>query len=93
MPVAALAGRKIALGYTGWLWTYGIDFSQTEIDTRKILAGDPQSSELLSKYSVDYIAITNDQAAEYNIDIEALNQRYAPMYKNAQWHVYQVNKS
>ena len=93
MPVAALAGRKIVLGYTGWLWTYGIDFSQTEIDTRKILAGDPQSPELLNKYSIDYIAITNDQAAEYDIDINVLNQRYTPIYQDAQWHVYQVNKS
>lgn len=92
MPVAALAGRKIALGYTGWLWTYGINFSQTELDTRMILADDPRSSELLRQYSIDYIAITDDQAAEYQITIDALDQRYPTVYRNAQWHVYKVNK-
>ncbi|PIT85157.1 hypothetical protein COU36_04900, partial [Candidatus Micrarchaeota archaeon CG10_big_fil_rev_8_21_14_0_10_59_7] len=31
-PVPTLAGRRVVLGYRGWLWTHGLDYSQQERD-------------------------------------------------------------
>lgn len=36
--LAMIAGRRLYLGYTGWLWSQGIDFSDRENKIRRILA-------------------------------------------------------
>jgi len=57
-PVSTLAGRRVLVGYPGWLWTYGLaDYVQKEADDKKILAGDPAALDLARKYGVDYVMI------------------------------------
>jgi hypothetical protein len=41
-PVPTLAGRRELIGYSGWLWTYGLaDYIKKGADNKKILDGDP----------------------------------------------------
>lgn len=55
----ALTGRKIVMGYPGWLWTYGIDYQEREADIKKIYqSGD---RHLLDKYKINYILIGPDE--------------------------------
>jgi hypothetical protein len=57
-PIPTLAGRRVLIGYPGWLWTYGMpDYVQKGIDETKILKGDPSALELVRRYGVDYVMI------------------------------------
>lgn len=57
-PVAALAGRRVVLGYPGWLYTYQVaDYSTKQADVERMLRGDPQTPELVRRYQVDYVVI------------------------------------
>jgi hypothetical protein len=56
-PVMALAGRRVVLGSPGWLWSYGIDYSTSQLDVERMLRGDPQTPELVRRYHVDYVVI------------------------------------
>jgi len=57
-PIPTLAGRRVLVGYPGWLWTYGLaDYVQKQQDDKKILAGDPAALDLARKYGVDYVMI------------------------------------
>jgi hypothetical protein len=57
-PVSTLAGRRIMVGYGGWLWTYGLaDWAQRTSDDQKMLKGDPATPSLLRQYGVSYVLI------------------------------------
>ncbi|GAC1637670.1 MAG: hypothetical protein PVS3B2_04170 [Candidatus Dormibacteraceae bacterium] len=57
-PIPTLAGRRVVIGYPGWLWTYGLpDYVAKGVDQKKILVGDPSAPELVRKYHVDYVMI------------------------------------
>jgi len=57
-PIPTLAGRRVMVGYPGWLWTYGLpDYTAKGVDQKKILAGDSSAPELVRKYGVDYVMI------------------------------------
>jgi len=57
-PISTLAGRRVLIGYPGWLWTYGLPDWQTKgADNKLILAGDPSTPDLVRKYRIDYVMI------------------------------------
>ena len=56
-PLAALAGRRIVLGYTGWLWSYGLEFRDRKDDVARMYDGGPAAVDLLRRYGVDYVVI------------------------------------
>jgi hypothetical protein len=57
-PIPTLGGRRILVGYPGWLWTYGLaDYAQKSDDDGKILSGDPSAMSLVHKYGIDYVMI------------------------------------
>jgi hypothetical protein len=57
-PIPTLTGRRELIGYSGWLWTYGLnDYVQKGMDLRLILAGAPSAAELVIKYGIDYVMI------------------------------------
>ncbi len=57
-PIPTLSGRKVVVGYPGWLLTYGMaDYNQKDGDARAMLQGDPSTPQLLRKYGVSYVLI------------------------------------
>lgn len=57
-PIPTLSGRRVVVGYGGWLWTYGLtDWVQRTDDARRMLAGDPATPRLLRHYRVDYVVV------------------------------------
>lgn len=66
--VVDLAGRKIVLGFRGWLWSWGIEYGDRERDVRKIFTGDPQTPQLLAKYGVDYVIIGPGEKSNFGAD-------------------------
>src|SRR5260370_7543300 len=57
-PIPTLAGRRVLIGYPGWLWTYGMpDYAAKGADLKRILTGDPLAPDLVRKYGADYVMI------------------------------------
>jgi hypothetical protein len=57
-PIPTLAGRRVMIGYPGWLWTYGLpDYVAKGADLKRILTGDPSAPDLVRKYRVDYVMV------------------------------------
>ena len=38
-PISCLAGRRIVMGYRGWLWTHGVDYRPRERDVLAMFSG------------------------------------------------------
>jgi hypothetical protein len=88
-PVLALAGRKTIVGYHGWLWTYGLDFTSQDIDIKKMLGGQADAKELLVKYKVNYVIFFQD-STDYIINKQFYEENFKLIYNQDGYQIYQI---
>lgn len=88
LTVSTLAGRRLVLGYRGWLYSYNIPYTEREAAVRAALAGrfdDPA----LKKFGTDYLVVGASEDPSWQIDQAALAQRQ-PVWSNAAWRVFKL---
>ena len=91
-PIPTLGGRRILIGFPGWLWTYGLgDYGQKGIDERLILRGDPSTADLVDRYHIGYVLIgPQELAPSRGADPAYWNQHGTLVYTNGKYSVYRV---
>ena len=91
-PIPTLAGRRVMIGYPGWLWTYGLgDYAQKGADEKLILQGAPNALDLVDKYGVGYVLIGPQELADpWNADRAFWDQNGTVVYSNGEYTVYKV---
>ena len=61
--VLNLTGRQALMGYSGWLWSHGYDYSETALAVKSLYStADPS---LIEKYNLDYLVIGPEIRREY----------------------------
>ena len=65
--ITTYAGRGLYLGYRGWLWSWGLDFSEKEKNAREILQGN---LKIACKEKVKYILLEPSLEKEFGIKIK-----------------------
>lgn len=89
--VPALAGRQILMGYRGWMWSYGINYTQREADVLTMFSGGPTSDQLLKEYGVDYVVIgPAEKDAFYKANESFFENSYERVFKNQQTTIYRI---
>jgi hypothetical protein len=89
-PIPTLAGRRVLIGYPGWLWTYGLpDYVQKGADAMLILDGDPAAMDLVRRYGVDYVMI-GPQEIPRGASRDYWDQHGTLVYNNGGYAVYKV---
>ena len=89
-PIPTLAGRRVLIGYPGWLWTYGLpDYVQKGDDDKRILKGDPSAADLVTKYGVDYVMI-GPQEIPLGASRAYWDEHGTLVYDNGEYAVYKV---
>ena len=91
-PVPTLGGRRVMVGYPGWLWTYGLaDWSQRSQDAERMLRGDPATPDLLRRYGVDYVVVGPQELGTAGVDPAAYFARVGQLvYNSGGYTVYRV---
>ena len=89
-PVPMLAGRKVLLGYRGWLWTHGINYQQVEKDVQSMFAGETNTIDLLKKYNIDYVFIGQPELISYYVNISFYNKNFEKIISNPTGDVYKI---
>lgn len=71
-PLMTLAGRRTVVGYTGWLWSYGIDYRGRQSQVAAMYQGCPTgqtqcaATDLMRLYGVSYVEIpASDYVHQY----------------------------
>jgi hypothetical protein len=83
-----LAGRRVLLGYRGWLASYGIDYGAVERDVERMLrSGDPA---LLERYGVDFVVIGPSERESFGAREQSFAGRYAVAAQGADTRVFDV---
>jgi hypothetical protein len=89
-PIPTLAGRRVLIGYPGWLWTYGMpDYMQKGDDEARILKGDPAAMDLVRRYGVDYVMI-GPQEIPRGASRAYWDQHGTLVYDSGEYAVYRV---
>jgi hypothetical protein len=95
-PIPSLAGRRVVIGYTGWVWSYGLtDWTDREAAIMTILAGADGTPALVARYGVDYVVIgpqerAYQQAAQQTASDSYWKSHGIVVYRNSEYTVYRV---
>ena len=92
-PVPVLCGRRVLMGYPGWLWSQGIDYADREREVDEIFAGGPRARALLERYGVDYLVVGPIERQRYGADRDAWRARYPLAIETSSWDVLRVSRS
>lgn len=88
--VTMLTGRPIVMGFRGWLWTYGINYQQTENDVRGMFSGSARTPDLLRKYGVSFVVIGPSERGGFAANEEYFNQHGELMLQTSAYKIYDV---
>jgi hypothetical protein len=90
-PVPTLGGRRVVVGYAGWLWTYGLsDWATRTNDARRMLAGDPATPALLRRYGVNYVVVGPPEVNSFGARPAYWDQVGHRVYSNGSYTVYRI---
>lgn len=103
-PIPALTGRQRVMGYEGWLWSHGIDWTSISARKKDEIAMYKGNYTLLQNYGVDYVCIgpyerTFAQENRFKINETAFNDTarfelaYEKVIGGERWRVYGVKTS
>jgi hypothetical protein len=90
--VVGLGGRRVLLGYRGWLASYGIDYSDVERDVRNMLKGEPGAEELLERYGVDFVVIGRSERRDFGAQEGYFEQHHQLVLERAGAKVFAVGR-
>ncbi|MGC2695128.1 MAG: hypothetical protein WA738_04990 [Candidatus Angelobacter sp.] len=85
-----LTGRRSLLGYPGWMWSRGLDYSQRSADIQSIYSGGPDANALLRRYGVDYVLLGPAELASFKVD-ETFWSRYMKLAQAGPYRLYKIN--
>lgn len=88
---ALLSGRHLLAGYTGHLWSHGLDFEGRVADVKRIYAGDPDTSALLARYNVSFVLVGPQELSSADVRVNsAFWSRYPIALENGPYRVYRI---
>jgi len=89
-PIADLAGRSVLMSYPGWLWSYGINYTQREADLARIYNGGTQALDLLRRYHAGYVVIGPNERSSFHPNLDYFNAQFRLVLHTANYEIYAV---
>jgi hypothetical protein len=85
-----LTGRRSLLGYPGWMWSRGLEYSRRSAEIERIYSGEPDAEALLRHYGIEYALIGPDELASFRVNAQFWSQ-YATVAQEGPYRLYKVN--
>lgn len=89
-PIPAMAGRRVVMGFGGWLFSEGLDYTQREADVRAVFALAPNADRVVAEYGIDYVMIGPGERREFKPDESAFRRRFPVIVATAEYEIFQV---
>lgn len=87
-PVCSLAGRQIICGSDLYVFFHGLDYREYADNCRRFYEDPETYAYVLDQYGVDYIYVSDYERAEFEIDIEYIDEHYTLVYQNPDVRIY-----
>jgi hypothetical protein len=85
----ALTGRESVMRYPGHLSSHGIDYRGREADVKTIYQGGPAADQLLAKYGIDYVLVSQEEIGSMNVNTSYFSKFPVVAESGSAW-VYKV---
>lgn len=89
-PVPTLTGRQILMGYRGWLWPHGINYSKREKDILTMFRGAKDTKGLLEKYNVSYVVIGPSEIYNFKANVRFFDENYLKIFESQNYKIYEI---
>ncbi|MDO5435257.1 MAG: hypothetical protein Q4G19_02700 [Clostridia bacterium] len=89
-PVLSLAGKTIVCGPDLWLYFHGFDTTERKNDIRRFYEDPDNNLDVLTRYDVDYIYVSSYEMSDYDVDTDALDRMFTPVFENDEAVIYRV---
>jgi len=87
-----LTGRKTVMGYKGWLWTYGMDYSKQAEAVESVFKGGAETETAMEEYGIDYVVIGPlERALSFEVNEKFFEEKYRVVFENNETKIYSVN--
>lgn len=90
-PVNSLAGRKVFLGFKGWLWTHGIDYSERDRITSEIYQGTTNAKTLLNQNKINYVVLEKDKYQPLSINETFFRKNFPLVYQSNNYLLFKTS--
>lgn len=89
--IAALSGRNILCGSSSYLYYHGLDYADQHAATRVMYEEPDSYPEIFQQYGIDYILVSAYERSTYEVNEEAIAERFDCIYQNGDINLYRVN--
>jgi len=86
-----LSGRKRYVGYTGWLWSRGINYKNRLEEEKIMFAGKEDSASLMKEKGINYVLIGNQEFNEFYVNTPFFEETLKKIYDKNNFRVFSVN--
>lgn len=87
-----LTGRPIVMGYRGWLWSYGIEYSPVQRDVATLFAGGEKAEKLIDHYNIKFVVIDLGAERDWHPNESYYADRYPLVLSGGYSRVYRVRE-
>ena len=87
-PVVSIAGRRIVCGPDLWLYYHGFNTRERQAELRRFYADPGSHLDILEKYGVDYIFVSDYERSDYTVDEDALEDLFELVYREGDIRIY-----
>lgn len=87
-----LAGRAVYMGYSGHIYSHGLDYMPFEKTVEKIYSGQAGAQEMLSGTAIDYVVVGPTERDEFGEHVEWFAGHYPLAFSSANYRVYRIKE-
>lgn len=91
-PVCSLAGRQIICGSNLYVFFHGLSYQQQATDCERFYEDPANNADVLNRYDVDYIYVSDYERSDFDVDLRALDEAYELVYENPDVRIYIVGE-
>jgi hypothetical protein len=89
-PVDALAGRPVLVGYPGWLWSRGIEYSKRENEIRSFYAYPSINNPLVKRFNLHFVLLDDQTISDFKANKETFDKSFQTLYHVGQYTLYKI---
>ncbi|PJE51345.1 MAG: hypothetical protein COV29_01155 [Candidatus Yanofskybacteria bacterium CG10_big_fil_rev_8_21_14_0_10_36_16] len=89
-PVNSLAGREVWVGYPGWLWTRGINYSDRIRDVKNFYTDPISGKYFVEKENINYALFDNSVVYDFNANKEIFDQNFRKVFESGSYTLYEL---
>lgn len=90
-PINTISGRRIFIGWDGYITTQGFPFNPRFSQLQRIYEGNPQAQELLGKNKIDYVFISHIEREKFQINEDFFTKNFQVVWQSEDFILYGKN--